>query len=434
MWLKNSLLEDLITNLSAHETPLELFINDIFLRIWRASAQITIRGLLSDWTAEQNWLPKIYFQYDGRKDSHIALGSLFQTEQFPQIRILTNPYGFSPKLYGGVSNMRVTGRFTIWKNFPKAIFFLPQIEVETISGKSFLHLYFLDRTEAHKKGIMQRLSKLEEGGEREETFTPILVSRKDFPTRKDWDLTVKDLLKKISSGKIEKAVIARQSSFTYTDSLSISSLLRLLQKIESGTLFSMQFSPRENFIGVTPELLYFRRENRLEIMALAGTASLLQSRHLQREKEQKEFCLVKEFIYEAMKTLCITIDSTPDITYPTGSLVHLRRIYRGKLLPFINDQEILKTVHPTPAISGFPRQMAADFLQKIEFFDRGWYASPIGYVSEKETRLYIAIRSACVVEKNLHLFSGAGIVKGSLPEKEWEELEKKTKHFFDSSA
>lgn len=430
MWLKNSLLEDLITNLAAHETPVELFINDIFLRVWRASAKITIPGLLSDWVAAQNWLPKMYFQYNCSGDSHVALGSLFQTAQFPHIRILTNPYSFSPKLYGGVSNKAVSGRFSIWKNFPTAIFFLPEMEIEITNGKSFLHLYFLHHAEANRKGMMQRLSRLKEDMHREETSIPTLVSRKDFPTRQDWNLTMKNILKKISSGKIEKAVVARQSSFTYKEPLSISSLLRRLQKVESGTLFSIQFSPSENFIGITPELLYSRREKTLEIMALAGTASLLQSRYLQREKEQKEFGLVKKFIYEAMKTLCRTIDSTPDITYPIASLVHLRRIYRGKLLPAINDQEILKTVHPTPAISGLPRQMAADFLQKIELFDRGWYASPIGYVSEKETRLYIAIRSGYIAENKLHLFSGAGIVKGSIPEKEWEELEKKIHHFF----
>lgn len=433
MWLKNSLLEDLITNLSTHETPVELFINNIFLRVWRASAKITIRALLNDWVAKQNCLPKMYLQYDGSKDSHIALGSLFQTEQFPQIRILTNPYGFSPKLYGGVSNIPATGCFSIWKNFSKTIFFLPEIEIETIDKENFLHLYFLNRTEMDKDRIIQRLSKLQEGVDREETFTPTLVRRKDFPIRRDWEQTIKQLLKNISLGRIEKAVVARQSSFVYKDPPSISSLLLRLQKIRSGTLFCIQFFPSETFIGVTPELLYSRRENMLEIMALAGTASIGQSEHLHRQKEQREFSLVKEFVYEKMKTLCRTIDSTPEITYPIASLVHLRRTYRGKILPSINDQDILTTLHPTPAISGFPQQVAADLLQKIESFDRGWYASPIGYVSEKETRLYIAIRSAFVSANKLHLFSGAGIVKGSIAEKEWEELDNKIAHFFDSS-
>lgn len=430
MWLKNSLVEDLITNLAAHQTPVELFINDIFLRVWRASAKITIQVPLTDWVTKQNCLPKMYFQYNCSGDSHIALGSLFQTEQFPEIRILTSPYGFSPKLYGGVSNIPAIGQFSIWKNFPKTIFFLPEIEIETINRENFLHLYFLNRTEMDRNGIIQCLSKLRENIDIEDAVTPIIISRKNFPARRDWDQTIKQLLKNISLGKIEKAVVARQSSFIYKYPLSISFLLRRLEKIQSGIVFFIQFSSNENFIGVTPELLYSRIKNSIEIMALAGTASLAQSQDLHRQKEQREFSLVKEFVYEKMKTLCRTIDSTPDITYPIASLVHLRRTYRGKILPSITDQDILNTLHPTPAISGFPQQVAADLLQKIESFDRGWYASPIGYVSEKETRIYIAIRSAFVSANKLHLFSGAGIVKGSMAEKEWEELDNKIAHFF----
>lgn len=429
MWLKNSLLRDLITDLSSHPNPLELSINGTSFRLWRASAKITIKQPISDWFAQQNYLPKIYLQYGCSKNFDIALGSLLEVKEFPQITILKNPYRFNPKLYGGISNIPATGQFSIWQNFPKTIFFLPQIEIETISGESFLHLYFLNRAEIHKKGIIQSLSKLQKCIDTEESITLTMISKKDFPTRLDWNDTIENVLKDISLGKIEKAVVARQSSFTYKEPLSISYLLRQLQKITYGTLFCIQFSPLENFIGVTPELLYSRTENTIEIMALAGTASLLQSRYLQREKEQKEFGLVKEFVYKTMKTLCRTIDFSPDITYPIVSLVHLRRIYRGKLRPFINDQEILKTLHPTPAISGFPQQVAADLLQKIEPFDRGWYASPIGYISEKETRMYIAIRSAFITENILHLFSGAGIVKGSTPEKEWEELNNKIEHF-----
>lgn len=434
MWLKSNLLEDLITNLSAHPNPLELSINGTSLSFWRVSAKITIQQPLSDWVVRQNSLPKIYFRYGYNGDSHIALGSLFQVEEFPQITIIKNPYGCNPKLYGGVGNMHMPAQHSIWKNFPRTLFILPQIEIETVRGESFIHLHFLNNAELHKSVIIERLSQLQGFKAKENFITPVQVRREDFPTRINWDRSVEDLLENISLGRLEKVVLARQSSFTYKEPLSISYLMHLMQKIQRGTLFSIQFSSIENFIGVTPELLYSRKENNIEIMALAGTASLLQSQHLQRKKEQKEFGLVKEFVYEKMKTLCTTIDSSPDITYQIGSILHLCRNYRGKLLPFINDNNILTTLHPTPAISGFPQQLAARFLQKTEPFHRGWYAAPIGYVSEKESRMYIAIRSAFVIENILHLFSGAGVVKGSIAQKEWEELDKKIAQFFDTST
>ena len=43
--------------------------------------------------------------------------------------------------------------------------------------------------------------------------------------------------------------------------------------------------------------------------------------------------------------------------------------------------------------------------------------------------LAVAIRSALVETRRLSLFSGAGIVIGSTPEKEWEEIENKIADF-----
>lgn len=38
----------------------------------------------------------------------------------------------------------------------------------------------------------------------------------------------------------------------------------------------------------------------------------------------------------------------------------------------------------------------------------------------------MAIRSALILENELHLFAGAGIVPGSQPQSEWKELDRKT--------
>ena len=164
-------------------------------------------------------------------------------------------------------------------------------------------------------------------------------------------------------------------------------------------------------------------------MALAGTASLERAGDLWRSKEQREFAIVKDFIYSQMQNLCKTICWTPDIIREASTLCHLSRIYRGTLHSSLCDRDMIKRLHPTPAISGLPQIESKDLLTKIEPFCRGWYASPIGYVSSQKTQMHIAIRSALVREDTLHIFSGAGIVADSIAEKEWEELDHKMKHF-----
>ncbi|MCX6833271.1 MAG: chorismate-binding protein, partial [candidate division Zixibacteria bacterium] len=72
-----------------------------------------------------------------------------------------------------------------------------------------------------------------------------------------------------------------------------------------------------------------------------------------------------------------------------------------------------------------PSKAALLLLTEIEGFDRGWYASGVGVISHQSTELAVAIRSGLITGRTLSLFAGAGIVKGSDADLEWQELEQK---------
>lgn len=88
--------------------------------------------------------------------------------------------------------------------------------------------------------------------------------------------------------------------------------------------------------------------------------------------------------------------------------------------------EILSTLHPTPAVCGFPTEEARDLIAETELFDRGMYAGPVGWFGGEESEFAVGIRSA-LVETGLGalVYAGTGIVKGSNPSLEWDELELK---------
>lgn len=86
-------------------------------------------------------------------------------------------------------------------------------------------------------------------------------------------------------------------------------------------------------------------------------------------------------------------------------------------------------LHPTPAVGGFPREAALREIAALEPFDRGWYAGPIGWVGKDAAEFAVAIRSGLVAGDRVNLYSGAGIVPGSSPDKEWEEIENKIGNF-----
>ena len=90
---------------------------------------------------------------------------------------------------------------------------------------------------------------------------------------------------------------------------------------------------------------------------------------------------------------------------------------------------LLDRLHPTPAVGGYPTENALPEIARIEPFSRGWYAAPVGWIGAESTQFAVAIRSGLVQGKTMSLFSGAGIVRGSDPHEEWQEVENKIQDF-----
>jgi menaquinone-specific isochorismate synthase len=78
---------------------------------------------------------------------------------------------------------------------------------------------------------------------------------------------------------------------------------------------------------------------------------------------------------------------------------------------------------PTPAVAGLPRREAMAALRSLEPFERGFYAAPIGWIdSAGDAELRVAIRSGSLHGQRLELTAGAGLVRGSQPERELQEV------------
>ena len=80
-------------------------------------------------------------------------------------------------------------------------------------------------------------------------------------------------------------------------------------------------------------------------------------------------------------------------------------------------------------MSDLAKRLARPEILALEPFDRGWYAGPVGWIGAKGSEFAVGIRSGLVRGNRLALFSGAGIVEGSVPEDEWAEIEQKIGDF-----
>jgi menaquinone-specific isochorismate synthase len=256
---------------------------------------------------------------------------------------------------------------------------------------------------------------------------PKLLERKDIPTFDEWWMMVNDALEKIKSNHLKKVVLARQTTLIFDGKIDPLHVLRMLTPYgKEASLFMLQLDADTAFLGATPEKLFHRQDRKIISEALAGTKDQIEE---WTSKESAEIEAVQVFLYEKFIKCCRDIQWQTPEQKSFGNLNHLYQSIRGELKEEVSDQELFLHLHPTPALGGLPKQAAMSYLSQVEPFHRGWYGGTFGMVSPQETDMAVAIRSALVRGNEMHLFAGAGIVKGSQPKKEWEELDRKITHY-----
>ncbi len=271
---------------------------------------------------------------------------------------------------------------------------------------------------------------------------PILRERVDRPNRRDWQRNIELALAKFSDLQLEKIVLARQSTLTFTTEIQPQSLLRSLKPNNPHSYhFCFQIDPTTAFIGTSPERLYYRRDRLLKTEAIAGTRQRGESAEIDRQlsdnllnsaKDLHEHQLVVNNLQTILKELCHSVTIDRELTIlKLNKVQHLYTQCNGVLNSALTDAEILPKLHPTPAVGGFPRTQALKLIAELEPFARGWYAAPVGWVGCDDTEFAVAIRSGLIDRDRLLLFAGAGIVKGSRSVEEWAEIENKIRHFTD---
>ena len=108
---------------------------------------------------------------------------------------------------------------------------------------------------------------------------------------------------------------------------------------------------------------------------------------------------------------------------------HLQTHIKGETSLKIHVLELLNKIYPTPALSGVPNKKVLKIIDKMENFNRGWYAGALGtYDTNGNGTFYVPIRSALIRKNKIFFYSGGGIVQKSNAEKEWEETVTKLRH------
>ena len=230
----------------------------------------------------------------------------------------------------------------------------------------------------------------------------------------------------VEEGELSKLVLAVRQRLHLADPLDPGLLLEGLRRGQAGSCrFLWGLADGGDLIGASPERLLAVRQGQLRCDALAGTASPGEPAEalLQSSKDRHEHELVVEAIAAALREqgLQPRRPRRPRLARH-GPLRHLHSPITARLTGQ-HPLRLAAALHPTPAVAGLPRRQAMAWLRSLEPFERGLYAAPIGWIDTAgDAELRVAIRSGVLRGSSLELTAGAGLVRGSRPERELQEV------------
>lgn len=260
---------------------------------------------------------------------------------------------------------------------------------------------------------------------------------------KRFKTSVEKALIDIDNNKYEKIVLSRRKRLIVKKGDPLS--LELWKKqFCHPQQYGHQFIWREGhelFISLSPESLFEVFEGTLIVDAIAGTTEVAETpeetahffeKLISDPKEQREHRSVCQDIEEIMNELYEDghweFESRPLVL---KHLQHIHSRYRHEVDSFDLDHlnQLIEKLHPTPAVGGRPREAVLKRLRELEGYNRRHYAAPFIVNTGNQIIVGVGLRCCHVVNNEMTIYAGAGIVKGSTPEKEWLETERKCRQF-----
>lgn len=249
--------------------------------------------------------------------------------------------------------------------------------------------------------------------------SPIVISKSAYCNLAD------EFIHYLQDHAIGKAVLSRIKKVEFNEKERLKLFQNLCEKYPQTFCYSFDSSLLGKWIGATPEILISIEEGRGTTMSLAGTKPVNDNSPW-GEKEIHEQKLVTDFIYKQLVASCEQVEVSEREELIAGPIKHLVHHFQFEL-SVGKEWNLIQMIHPTPAVCGFPRNEALKCIEYFEPHSRNLYAGIIGLKSTVNTKLFVNLRSAQLLNGQLFLYLGGGLTQQSVSEHEWEETENKSK-------
>jgi len=275
-----------------------------------------------------------------------------------------------------------------------------------------------------------------------------LIKNKNFPeytfqskaeeksnlTNEEFIAIVEKMKQHIYRGDVFQIVPSRAFSKQFTgDEFNVYRALRSINP--SPYLFYFDYGNFRIF-GSSPEAQITIKNRQATIYPIAGTFKRTGDDEKDAElayslkndpKESAEHVMLVDLARNDLSRHCehVEVKAFKEVQY-YSHLIHLVSMVSGQLLPDVPTFKVVADTFPAGTLSGAPKYRAMEIIDENENIKRSFYSGAIGYLGfNGDFNHAIMIRSFLSKNNTLHYQAGAGIVAGSIPESELNEVNNK---------
>lgn len=334
-------------------------------------------------------------------------------------------------IIGGFPFSKAKKNSTYWKEWTNGIFILPRIIIKITPAKTTVseikqHQFADDDIENTFKKLVKMAHPLSG-----------LKSFQMNDLDPKWDQTVDRLVNEINHSEgLKKVVLGRYKEGFINGSIEPADVLKALNTLNKTTYHFLLKIKGQLFISATPERLFKVDQTSFSTAAVAGTIARgrdefddnrLALKLYKDHKNRQEHQIVVDEIAKRVREFSTEVAYGDEpMILKNQTVQHLYTPITANLKGDADVFQLVKKMHPTPALGGMPTSKALDLIKNLETQPRVLFGSPIGYVSfADKAEFIVGIRSMYLYYDRFLIFAGAGIMPDSVGTSEFAETELK---------
>ena len=210
-------------------------------------------------------------------------------------------------------------------------------------------------------------------------------------------------------------------------------------------MYLLDLGGGRQLVGTSPEVLVKVEAGRVRVRPLAGTRrrgadpaedAALEQELLRDPKERAEHVMLVDLgrndVGRVARPGSVAVERLMEVER-YSHVMHISSTVTGELAAGRDALDALRAAFPAGTVSGAPKIRAMEIIAGLEPDRRGPYAGAFGYVGfGGDLDLAITLRTVVIAAGRAHVQAGAGVVAGSLPDREYEETLAKAGVMFEA--